>query len=325
MPPLLVENVSKRYRTVQAVDGLSFRAEPGRILGLLGPNGAGKTSTIRMVTYITVPDTGQVLFDGQPVGTEAQQRMGYLPEERGLYKRTSVGRQLVYLGRLKGMPKRAAEAAARRWLDRFDVPHWYDRRVEALSKGQQQKVQFCATVLHDPDLLIFDEPFSGLDPISAALLKDVILGLRAEGRTILFASHRMEQVERLCDDVVFLSAGRAVLQGPLAEVRRRYGADTVELGFEGPDGFIGGLQADGVAHLVGRTVDRATFRLADGAPARAVLERAMAAGAEVTHFDRHRPPLDDVFHRVIRADEAARAEAGATAVNGVAVEPRHDR
>ena len=304
--PLLVDNVSKRYRSVQAVDGVSFRAEPGRILGLLGPNGAGKTSTIRMVTYITVPDTGRILFGDTPVGPEAQQRMGYLPEERGLYKRTRVGPQLVYLGRLKGLSKRDAEREARRWLGRFDAADWYDRRVEALSKGQQQKVQFCATIQHAPDLLIFDEPFSGLDPINAALLKTVILELRDEGRTILFASHRMEQVEQLCDDVVFLNQGRAALQGPLRDIRRRYGTDTVTLGFDGPDAFLHELVAEGAAQIVRRGVDRTTLRLGPDVPAGAVLERAVLSGAEVSYFDRQAPPLDDVFHRVIRAARETR-------------------
>ena len=174
MPELTVERVTKRYGAKVAVNNISFEAKPGRVLGLLGPNGAGKTSTIRMITYITVPDEGQVLFEGKPVGPWSQQRMGYLPEERGLYKKLKVGEQLLYFAELKGMPRRKAIEQIRYWLDRFDASDWMAKKTQELSKGMQQKVQFISTLLHQPDLLILDEPFSGLDPINTELLKDVI-------------------------------------------------------------------------------------------------------------------------------------------------------
>jgi ABC-2 type transport system ATP-binding protein len=180
MAHLSVQNVTKRYGDTVAVDDVSFEAEPGRILGLLGPNGAGKTSTIRMITYIMVPDAGTIQYEGQTVGPWSQQRMGYLPEERGLYDRLRVKEQLVYLGTLKGLTKAEASARADHWLDRFDATDWADMKTEELSKGMTQKIQFIATLLHDPSLLIFDEPFSGLDPINSELLRDIILELRRD-------------------------------------------------------------------------------------------------------------------------------------------------
>ena len=237
-PPLRLENVTKRYGELLAVDGVSFTAEPGRLFGLLGPNGAGKSSTIRMITYITTPDAGRVTRGGVEAGPETQRRMGYLPEERGLYKKMRVGEQLVYLAQLKGMGADAAERSVREWLERFGAADWYAKRVDELSKGMQQKVQFVSTVAHDPDLCIFDEPFSGLDPINADVLQETIVGLRERGKTVLFASHRMEQVERLCDDLCLISQGRVVLRGTVREVKARYGRDTVTVEFDGADAWL---------------------------------------------------------------------------------------
>ena len=270
MYPLQVQDVTKRYgqgrEAITAVDHVSFTAEPGRIFGLLGPNGAGKTSTIRMVAYITTPDTGQILLGDQVAGPETQQRMGYLPEERGLYRKLRVGEQLVYLARLKGMEKAAAEAAVRHWLGRFEASDWYNKRVEELSKGMQQKVQFIATVAHDPDLVILDEPFSGLDPLNAELLQSVVEELREAGKTVLFASHRMEQVEQLCDDLCLIAQGRVLLSGELREVKRRFGTNTVTVAFEGDSSWLDALVAEGAVRSLSRTSGHATLRLADGTP-----------------------------------------------------------
>ncbi len=295
MSVLAVDHVTKRYGSFVAVDGVSFEVEPGRIFGVLGPNGAGKTSTIRMITYITTPDEGRITFGGQTVGPETQLGMGYLPEERGLYRKMKVGEQLLYLAQLKGLSKAEASAAVRRWLDRFGTADWFGKRVDELSKGMQQKVQFIATILHDPQLLIFDEPFSGLDPINAALLKDIILELREAGRTILFASHRMEQVEQLCDDIFLIANGREVLHGSLRDIKRSFGKNTVTIEFSGGDGFLDRLEADGAIRLRSRSSGHAEFRLLDGTTARHVLETALPSLDEVYRFELNEPPLSEIF------------------------------
>ena len=297
--PLRLDAVTKRYGQTVAVDRVSFTAEPGRLFGLLGPNGAGKSSTIRMITFITTPDEGAVTLGGQPVGPETQRRMGYLPEERGLYKKMKVGEQLVYLAQLKGMSAAAADRSVRQWLDRFGAAGWYDKRVDELSKGMQQKVQFVSTVAHDPDLYIFDEPFSGLDPINADVLQETILDLRDRGKTVLFASHRMEQVERLCDDLCLISQGRVVLRGTLREVKARYGRDTATVEWDGPDGWVDRLADAGALRVLARSAGRAELRLSDGASPNAALEAILADGAEVHQFGLHAPPLTEIFRTAV--------------------------
>ncbi len=235
--------MTKRYGDFTAVDAVSMTARPGRILGVLGPNGAGKTSTIRMITGITLPDAGRVTVGGVQVGAETQARMGYLPEERGLYRKLKVGEQLVYFAELRGLARAEGRARTAHWLERLGLSEWAGRKTEELSKGMQQKLQFVMTVLHEPDLLVFDEPFSGLDPINAELLRDIVLELRADGRTILFASHRMEQVERLCDDLCLIARGRVVLSGTMREVKQRFGRDVVLLDFGGTSAFLDTLEA----------------------------------------------------------------------------------
>lgn len=298
MNNLIVDGVTKRYDKVVAVNNVSFQAQPGRILGLLGPNGAGKTSSIRMITYITIPDEGQITIDGKRVGAWSQQRMGYLPEERGLYRKLKVGEQLTYFGELKGLSRKDAVTTAKRWLKRFDALDWFNRKTMELSKGMQQKVQFIATILHDPELLILDEPYGGLDPINSELLTDVIMELKSEGRIILFASHRMEQVEQLCDDICMISSGKIVLDGPLREVKRRFGKNTVQLDFEGPDGFLDQLEGDGLVHVSLRSRAHAELRLAEGTSPKAVLERVVGAVDEITRFELVEPPLRDIFVQV---------------------------
>ncbi len=312
MGALSVDRVVKRYGAFTAVNRVSFEAQPGRILGLLGPNGAGKTSTIRMVTYITVPDEGEVRYEGRPVGPWSQQRMGYLPEERGLYKKLRVEEQLVYLAELKGMPHRAAREKVRYWLERFEARGWTGKKTEELSKGMQQKVQFIATILHDPSLLIFDEPFSGLDPLNADLLRDIILELKSNGRTILFASHRMEQVEQICDDICLISKGTIILQGALREVKRSFGRSTVVMEFSGDASFLDELAAQGRVEVFARTHTRAELHLLDGTPARQVLESALARVDDVYRFELVEPPLSEIFVTVVNAQERP-ARSGAAA------------
>ncbi|PSQ95524.1 MAG: ABC transporter [Bacteroidetes bacterium SW_11_64_17] len=308
MAHLEVSSVTKRYGDTVAVDDVSFSAEPGRILGLLGPNGAGKTTTIRMITYIAVPDVGSVHYDGRTVGAWSQQRMGYLPEKSGLYDRLQVKEQLVYLGTLKGLSKPEAAEQADYWLDRFDATDWADMKTEELSKGMQQKIQFIATLLHDPSLLIFDEPFSGLDPINAELLRDIILELRRDDRTILFASHRMEQVEQLCDDICLMANGEVVLGGSLREVKEQFGQNTLVLEFDGPDAFIDELESAGQVRVNTRSAHRAELTLADDTDARTVLDIVLDRTDELYRYERVEPPLNEIFVEVVGEAEAERLQ-----------------
>ena len=302
MALLSVENVVKRYGGLTAVDHVSFEATPGRILGLLGPNGAGKTSTIRMITNITVPDEGSITYDGRNVGRWSQERLGYLPEERGLYKKLKVGEQLMYLAELKGLDARTAKAKLKSWLERFGALDWVDRKTEELSKGMQQKIQFIATVLHDPSLLILDEPFGGLDPINAGLLREVIWDLRADGRCILFASHRMEQVEQLCDDICLVSKGRIILQGALRDVKRQFGRNTVVMEFDGDNSFAQEFERKGLVTVLSSSHNRVEMKLANGTSAKGLLEDAMGRLNDIYRFELVEPPLHQIFVDVVGRD-----------------------
>jgi ABC-2 type transport system ATP-binding protein len=300
---LSVGQVSKQYGAVRAVDRVSFAVRQGRIFGLLGPNGAGKTSTIRMITYITVPDSGTITFQGKNVGPWSQDRMGYLPEERGLYKKMKVGEQLVYLSMLKGMTRQAATDRIRYWLDRFDARSWVGKKTQELSKGMQQKIQFISTIAHDPDLLIFDEPFSGLDPINSDLLREVILELKEKGKTILFASHRMEQVEQMCDDICLISEGRAILNGGLREIKRSFGRDTAILEFEGSESFLDSLAERFNVRIAARSNNHAELRLTDPSLIRPILQTALDH-VDVYRFELVEPSLNEIFISSVGADKA---------------------
>ncbi len=222
MEVLEVRHVSKRFATLTALDDVSMAVGEHRIVGLLGPNGAGKTTLIRIINQITAPDEGEVLFHGERLSQRHIAQIGYLPEERGLYRKMKVGEQLVYLAQLKGVPKRDAERRARHWLDKFEIGSWWNRPVEELSKGMQQKLQFISTVIHEPPFFIFDEPFSGFDPINAGLLKEEMLRLRENGASIIFSTHNMASVEELCDDIVLINRSKKILEGTVQEVRRRF-------------------------------------------------------------------------------------------------------
>ncbi|MEO0558354.1 MAG: ATP-binding cassette domain-containing protein [Bacteroidota bacterium] len=300
-PILRLDHVTKRYGATVAADDVSFEAQPGRLFGLLGPNGAGKTSSIRMITYITTPDEGAITLGGDPVSPATQQRMGYLPEERGLYRKLKVGEQLVYLAQLKGMDLSPARESVHRWLDRFDAREWAGKKTEELSKGQQQKIQFISTIVHDPELVILDEPFSGLDPINADLLTEIIGELREMGKTVLFASHRMESVEQLCDDLCLMANGRVVLSGPLREVKRRFGRDTVTVAYSGDGAWVLPLETDGSVRALSQSDGLASLRLLNDTSPRRVLEAALAGSQEVDRFEVHEPPLADIFRQSVAA------------------------
>ena len=302
MPVLSVEHVTKRYGSKLAVNNISFQAQPGRVLGLLGPNGAGKTSTIRMITYITIPDEGKVLFGEKPVGPWSQERMGYLPEERGLYKKLKVGEQLLYFAELKGLPRKTAYDRIRFWMDRFGATDWLSKKTQELSKGMQQKVQFIATILHDPELLILDEPFSGLDPINSELLKEVIQEQKSQDRTILFASHRMEQVEQLCDDICLVSDGEILIQGPLRDVKRSFGRNTIILEYDGSGQFVADLASKKLVDVVASSSNRVELKLVNGMRSKAVLEYAIQQTDDIVRFECVEPSLNEIFVSVVEGD-----------------------
>ena len=219
---LEINNVSKTYGTKKVLNDISIKVPKQSIYGLLGPNGAGKTTLIRILNQITMPDTGQVILDGKPLSPKDIANIGYLPEERGLYKKMKVGEQAIYLAQLKGMERREAEKRLRHWFIKFEIASWWDKKVEELSKGMQQKIQFIVTVIHEPKLLIFDEPFSGFDPINVNLLKNEILELRDKGATILFSTHNMASVEELCDNIMLINQGKKILEGRVSDIKQQY-------------------------------------------------------------------------------------------------------
>lgn len=232
---LTVEHVSKHFAAHTALDDVSLTIPQGSVYGLLGPNGAGKTTLIRIINRITAPDSGRVLLGDRPLQEEDIYRIGYLPEERGLYKKMKVGEQALFFARLKGLSRRDALKGLKLWFEKFGIEAWWDKKVEELSKGMAQKVQFIVTVLHKPELLIFDEPFSGFDPINANLLKEEILALRDEGATIIFSTHNMSSVEELCDHITLINKSKNILSGNVDEIRRRYGANIFELSYRGEE------------------------------------------------------------------------------------------
>jgi len=238
MPIVELENIRKVYGDKVAVEGLSLTIEPGTMFGLLGPNGSGKSSSIRMMIGITRPDAGTVRLFGQPFSRAALNRIGYLPEERGLYKKMKVLDQLVFLGQLHGLTAEVASRRAQVWCERMQIAEAIGKKTEELSKGMQQKIQFIAALLHEPDLIIMDEPFSGLDPVNASLLMDTLLDLRREGKAILFSTHRMDQVEKLCDNIAIIYKGRIVLEGEMREIKSRYPANRVHVNFAGDEELL---------------------------------------------------------------------------------------
>jgi ABC-2 type transport system ATP-binding protein len=237
-PIVEVKNVKKRFGDYLANNDITLNVESGKIFGLLGPNGAGKTTLIRMINNIYVPDEGSITVFGEPVSTNTQNRIAYLPEERGLYKKQKVLDQLIYFAQLKNIDKLEAKKRAEKWLIRFDAASWANKKIQDLSKGMAQKVQFISTLLHNPELLILDEPFSGFDPINAELIKEVILEQKNMGKTIILSTHVMHQVEQMCDDICLINKGKAILQGNVREIKKSFGRDTILLEFEGDASFV---------------------------------------------------------------------------------------
>ena len=299
MPVVQLERVRKVYGSKVAVEDLSISIEQGTMFGLLGPNGSGKTSSIRMMIGITEPDSGTVSLFGKPFSRKMLASVGYLPEERGLYKKMNVLEQLVFFGRLHYIAASLAERAAKKWAARLQISEALPKKTEDLSKGMQQKIQFIAALLHDPALIIMDEPFSGLDPVNASLLMDVLVDLRSLGKTILFSTHRMDQVEKMCDGIALIHNGRLVLSGSMSEIKSRYPRNRVHISFEGEDGFLRHPAIERIRRFSGQAdiVLRHSARPMDDA--QAVLAEALRH-ARVTRFEVSEPTLEEIFVEKVR-------------------------
>ncbi len=292
MDAVCLEQVSKRFDSVTAVSGLSFAVKQGAVFGLLGPNGAGKTTTLRMILRILLPDEGAIRVLDQALTEGTQDLIGYLPEERGLYPRMSVRNVLVFLAALKGLSEAEADRRVRAWLDRLELADWSEKKVIDLSKGMQQKVQFIAAIVHRPPLVILDEPFTGLDPVNAVVIKDIMLELRDQGATVILSTHRMEQVEMMCDSICLINKGSNVLEGDLREIKKSYGKNTLRIEFSGGDGF---LDQPALIENVNRFGAVVEAKLRSGADPQEILKAAVQGGARITRFELIEPPLNDIF------------------------------
>ena len=302
-PILKIENVSKTYTGHKALDDVSMEIPRGSIYGLLGPNGAGKTTLIRVVNRMTIPDCGKVWFENHEITADDIYHIGYMPEERGLYKKMKVGEQAVFFARMHGMARFDAIEKLRKWFDRLGIIEWWDKKVEDLSKGMAQKVQFITTVVHEPKLLIFDEPFSGFDPINANILKQEILGLRDRGATVIFSTHNMESVEEICDDITLINKSQNILSGSVEEIRRKAGGNTFLVVFNGSqDAFI--KSVDGKANLIGDSegliggYTQQKIHIASDDDIRPVIG-ALNENVNLRSFQEIIPSMNDIFIRAV--------------------------
>ncbi len=298
MDALRLENVSKSFGATQAVDGLSVQVPAGSVYGFLGPNGAGKTTTLRMIMSIICPDSGAISLFGNSSAAAAKHRIGYMPEERGLYPKMSVRNVLRYIGAISGLSRAALDAAIDYWLQEVDLSDCADKKVEGLSRGMQQRLQFVATILKDPDLLILDEPFSGLDPINLDLLKDIVLRLRDSGKTVIFSTHVMEQAEQLCDLILLINNGAKVIDGPLEAIRAQHSSGAVIIEAEGDTAFIADLPMVGAATRQNGGME---VILRDGADSQDLLE-ALVARVRVRRFEVKIPCLREIFVELVRGE-----------------------
>jgi ABC-2 type transport system ATP-binding protein len=287
-----LDRVSKSFGEFTAVNELSLSVRAGRIFGLLGPNGAGKTTTIRMIVNITAPDAGRIELFGKLITPAMQDRIGYLPEERGLYKKMKIADQLRFFAELKNVPSKEIGKRIDVWLARVKLSEWKQKRSIELSKGMQQKIQFLSAVLHDPDLLILDEPFSGLDPVNVELLQEIVLELKQAGKTIIFSTHQMEVAERICDDICLINRSRKVLEGSIREIKQASGRNAVALRFEGGDGV---LDDRSLVSKIERHSDGVEILLAEKASAQELLQRLVATGATIGRFEMIEPSLNQIF------------------------------
>lgn len=297
---LRIEKIKKTFGDYTAVKDVSFSIEKGKIYGLLGPNGAGKTTTIRMITNILIPDEGNIYIFDEPVGPSHQNIIGYLPEERGLYKKLKVIEQLIYFAELKGMNASDARKKAKEWLKKLDADSWENKKIQELSKGMQQKVQFISTILHEPKILILDEPFSGFDPINTELLKKIILDFKNMGKTIILSTHIMEQAEQLCDDICLINKGSIVLQGSIREIKSNYGRDFIIIEFEGDDSFINDFNN---LKFINRTKNRIEFRFTNGQFSVSDFLYKAIQSVQIFKFELSEPSLNEIFIDTVTKQE----------------------
>ena len=298
------KNVCKSFGEKVALDNVSIEIPKGKIFGLLGPNGAGKTTLIRIINRITIPNGGEVLFDGRPITQDDVEKIGYLPEERGLYRKMKVGEQAMYFAQLKGMSSREAAAELKKWFVRFGIESWWNKKIEELSKGMAQKVQFITTVVHKPKLLILDEPFSGFDPVNAQVIREEILRLKAEGSTIILSTHNMESVEELCDNIALINKSHVVITGGVEEIRRKYGNNNVELVYTEPGRVesVSGVfmvlddRDDAGRHTAVLAIEPAT-------DTNAVLKEVINQGVIVNSFKELVPRMNDIFIKLVTEEE----------------------
>ena len=292
------KNISKTFGSFKALDNVSLTIPEGRIYGLLGPNGAGKTTLIRIINRITIPTTGEVILNGKHLTDEDVRAIGYLPEERGLFKKMKVGEQSLYLARLKGMSTAAATEELKKWFIRFGIQSWWDKKVEELSKGMAQKVQFITTVLHKPQLLILDEPFSGFDPVNAQIIRDEILRLRDEGTTIILSTHNMESVEELCDNIALINKAKLIVTGETDTIRREYGSNQVEVLYRNTDPLAAGTTYTIFSDEEQKHSRRAVLDIAAGSSSRAVLGELIER-ADIVSYRELIPRMNDIFIKLV--------------------------
>ena len=297
------KDVCKSFGEKIALDHVSVDIPKGKIFGLLGPNGAGKTTLIRIINRITIPNKGEVLFDGRPITQDDVEKIGYLPEERGLYRKMKVGEQAMYFAQLKGMSSREAAKELKKWFVRFGIESWWNKKVEELSKGMAQKVQFITTVVHKPSLLILDEPFSGFDPVNAQIIREEILRLKEEGATIILSTHNMESVEELCDNIALINKSHVVITGGVDEIRHKYGNNNVELVYTG--GALASVM--NVFNVLSDQDDAgrhtAVLELLDGKGGNAALSAILAQGVTVNSFKELVPRMNDIFIKLVTEEE----------------------
>lgn len=292
MNVLSLQHVVKAYANHLAVNDVSFDVKSGSIFGLLGPNGAGKTSLIRIITTITAADSGSILINGSPLNKMHPNEIGYMPEERGLYKKMKVGEQLLYLAQLKGLSQKDAQKKLKHWIEKFEIQSWWDKKIGDLSKGMSQKVQFISTIVHDPSLLILDEPFSGLDPINANLIKDEIYQLKEKGTSILFSTHRMEQVEEICEDIVLINQGKIILYGGVQNIKNQFKEHKYSVVFKGslPDNFD-----DNTFVIESNQNNEVVFKAPVGFSSNDILRRFIEHRINITSFNEVLPSLNEIF------------------------------
>ena len=301
METMLIQckNVSKSFGEKVALDNVSVDIPKGKIFGLLGPNGAGKTTLIRIINRITIPNSGQVTFDGRPITQEDVEKIGYLPEERGLYRKMNVGDQAMYLAQLKGMSAKDAAAELKKWFVRFGIQSWWNKKVEELSKGMAQKVQFITTVVHKPSLLILDEPFSGFDPVNAQLIREEILRLKEEGATIILSTHNMESVEELCDNIALINKSKVVIAGGVDEIRHKYGNNNVEVIYTSEEPLADAQSFRVLSDSDDAGRHTAVLELAGGASSNDALKDLLAQGVTVNSFKELVPRMNDIFIKLV--------------------------